>query len=239
MTISTVLAESLKRALIVFVKAPIPGDVKTRLIPFLTSAEAADLYKCFVTDVLRNSLQLSSVAKVQVAYQSHPKAADLSWVGIKSAPDFFKQDGRILGERLVHAFGIAFGKGAKQVIIIGSDSPNLPKDYLEKAFAALEEADVVLGPSSNGGYYLVGLSRPCLTLFEDVIWSTDQVVERIGQNAAKAGYALRILPPHYGIDTIDDLKMLYQQLLRHNQHAPTTTKYLDQLFKAKALFSVA
>jgi rSAM/selenodomain-associated transferase 1 len=228
-----------KRALIVFVKAPIPGDVKTRLIPYLTSNEAADLYKCFVTDVLKNASCISSLAKLSVAYQAHPKASDLSWLGKKSAHDLFRQDGRSLGERLTHAFGVAFGRGVKQVVIIGSDSPNLPKAYLEQAFDALNEADVVLGPATDGGYYLVGLSRPCLRLFEDVTWSSDQVFELASRNAVKSGYTLRILPTHYDIDTIDDLRTLHNELATRAEGAPSTTKFLSQLTKSKPLFAVA
>lgn len=236
--VTTALLQQHKRALIVFVKAPIPGDVKTRLIPHLTGLEAADLYKCFVGDLMKNINRMNSQVKVQVAYQSHPKASDLSWLGMKNAPEIFKQDGRSLGERLIHAFGVAFGRGAKQVVIIGSDSPNLPKDYLDQAFESLVNSDVVLGPSSDGGYYLVGLSRPCLKLFEDVSWSTDQVFERTSHNAQQHGYTLRILPSHYDIDTINDLKFLAQDLSREGNRAPTTKRYLSQLAKERpALFS--
>jgi rSAM/selenodomain-associated transferase 1 len=225
--------ESLKRALIVFVKAPIPGEVKTRLIPHLTSIEAANLYKCFVMDVIKSASAVRSQPKINVAYQSHPKASDISWLGLKNPPDLIKQEGRSLGERLIHAFGIAFGRGAKHVIIIGSDSPNLPTHYLEAAFTALNEADVVLGPALDGGYYLVGLSRPCLKLFEDVSWSNDQIFERTSQNATRYGYTLKVLPSHYDIDTIDDLQRLHLELNDNLRHAPTTQKYLAQLAKSR------
>ncbi len=226
-----------KRTIIIFVKSPVPGDVKTRLIPYLTSIEAADLYKCFVADTLSTIAQVCSSIKMQVAYQPHSKAANLSWLRLKNPPDLFKQEGRSLGERLIHAFGVAFGKGARQVVIIGSDSPNLPKHYIEQSFAALDEADVVLGPAIDGGYYLIGLSRPCLKLFDDVSWSTDQVFERTAQNAQANGYTLRILPVHYDIDTIEDLRTLHLALLQEGNDAPTTRKYLTELVKLKSLFS--
>lgn len=229
--------ESVKRALIIFVKSPIPGDVKTRLIPHLSGLEAADLYKCFVADILKTVSQLSMPAKVQVAYQPHAKAADLSWLGARNTPELFKQDGRSLGERLIHAFGMAFGRGSQHVVIIGSDSPTLPKTYIEQAFQALKETDVVLGPAMDGGYYLIGLSRPCLKLFEDVSWSTDQVFERTAQNAQSLRYSLKVLPSHYDIDTIDDLRTLHKELLVPGPNAPMTKRYLESLVKTKALFS--
>lgn len=235
-TETLVIPESVKRSLIVFVKSPIPGDVKTRLIPYLSSSEAADLYKCFVSDILKSVSQITTSTKLQVAYQPHTKAADLSWLGLRHPPELFKQDGRSLGERLIHAFGTAFGRGAQHVVIIGSDSPTMPKAYLEQAFQALKDADVVLGPAANGGYYLIGLSRPCLKLFEDVSWSTDQVFERTAQNAQRHGYSLRVLPSHYDIDTIEDLHKLHNEL-RSTGEAPSTKKFLENLVKAKALFS--
>jgi len=221
-----------KRTLIVFIKSPVPGDVKTRLIPFLTSTEAAELYKCFVVDTLRTLLQITAPLRLLVAYQLQSKAADLGWLGMKNPPEFFKQEGRSLGEKLIHAFGVAFGRGSQQVVIIGSDSPTVPKAYIEQAFGALSGADVVLGPALDGGYYLIGLSRPCLKLFEDVCWSTDHVFERTARNAESQGYTLRVLPSHYDIDTIEDVAMLRHDLAKDAQAAPTTRKYLDQLTRS-------
>ena len=229
--------ENIKKTLIIFVKSPIPGDVKTRLIPYLSGDEAADLYKCFVSDTLKTVAQVSSNLKTQVAYQPHSKATDLSWLGIKNPPEIFKQEGRSLGERLIHAFGQAFGRGARQIVVVGSDSPNLPKCYIEQAFKALDEADVVLGPSLDGGYYLIGLSRPCLKLFDDVSWSTDQVFERTARCAQNLGYTLRVLPSHSDIDTIEDLKTLHSVLSQGGNDAPATRKYLEHLAKAKEFFS--
>lgn len=231
--------DSVKRTVIVFVKSPIPGDVKTRLIPYLTSVEAADLYKCFVADTLNVVSKISTHTKTQVAYQPHSKMANLSWLGLKNPPDLFKQEGRSLGERLIHAFGIAFGRGAQQVVIIGSDSPNLPQQYIDQAFTALNDADVVIGPATDGGYYLIGLSRPCLKLFDDVSWSTDQVFERTCQIALANKYTLKILPHHYDIDTIEDLKTLHSDLTQTQSAAPQTKKFLSQLLKEKSLFSLA
>ena len=236
---SQVATEQCKRTLVVFVKSPIPGDVKTRLIPHLTGVEAADLYKCFVSDVIKQANQIRMTAKIQVAYQPHSKASDLSWLGMRHTPEIFKQEGRSLGERLIHAFGLSFGRGAQQVVIIGSDAPTLPANYIDHAFKALEDADVVLGPAMDGGYYLIGLSRPCLKLFDEVSWSTDQVFERTAYNAQINGYRLKILPNHYDIDTIHDLETLHIDLQEKKEQAPATRKFLSQLLKTKTLFSAS
>lgn len=210
-----------------------PGDVKTRLIPHLSSLEAADLYKCFVSDTLSTIFQISTQSKLLIAYQPNSKMADLSWLGLKSTPDFFKQDGRSLGERLAHAFGIAFGRGSQHVVIIGCDSPTLPKLNIDQAFNALNDGDIVLGPSTNGGYYLIGLSRPCLNLFENVCWSTDQIFERTAQNAQAQGYRLRVLNQHYDVDTVDDLRNLHRDVMTTHAQAPATKKFLSALAKTK------
>jgi rSAM/selenodomain-associated transferase 1 len=174
--------------------------------------------------------------KLFVAYQPSSKLPDLSWLNLKTRPEMIKQEGKSLGEKLVHAFGIAFGKGFRQVVIIGSDSPNLPSRYLDQAFTAMNGADMVIGPALDGGYYLIGLSRPSMTLFDDVSWSTDQVFERTTQNAAAQGYHWRALPNHYDIDTIDDLQTLHRELSRDGISAPATKRYLTALARGKALF---
>ena len=227
------MSSAKKKCLIVFVKSPTPGDVKTRLIPHLTGQEAAELYKCFVTDILRTTQKLGTDVRLHVAYQPHPRASDLSWVDLPNTPPMFRQEGKSLGERLVHAFGLAFGRGAQHVVIIGSDSPALPKAHLDHAFSALNDADVVLGPATDGGYYLIGLSRPCLRLFDDVSWSGDQVFEKTAQNAQVQGYKLKVLPMHFDIDTFDDLKVLQRHLSKDGLAAPVTKKFLAALAKSK------
>ena len=225
--------DSLKRALIVFVKSPIAGNVKTRLIPHLTSEESAGLYRCFVVDILNALEPLAQDGRLVVAYEPSSRMPDLSWTGFRRPPEFFRQEGKSLGERLGHAFGVAFGRGCRQVVIIGSDSPTLPPAYVDQAFAALNDADIVLGPATDGGYYLIGLSRPCLKLFDNVAWSTDQVFERTARNAQDVGYRLRVLPEHYDIDTVADLIVLHRELAAKSSLTPQTRRFLSNLVRAK------
>lgn len=226
-------AETPKRALIVFVKAPMPGECKSRLIPHLSAEESSDLYRCFVLDILTGLLPSNPDGRLMVAYQPHSRMPDLAWLGFRQAPEFFRQEGKSLGERLVHAFGTAFGRGCRQVVIIGSDSPTLPPATIDQAFTALGEADIVLGPATDGGYYLIGLSRPCMSLFDDVAWSTDQVFERTAKNAQAQGYRLRVLPTHYDVDTVEDLAVLHRDLAAGNGIAPQTRRFLLHLLRSK------
>jgi rSAM/selenodomain-associated transferase 1 len=199
---------SIKRVMLVCIKAPSPGDVKTRLIPALSSDESAQLYRCFVADAVRALNAMPLAPRMLVSYASHPKMPTLSWLG-KNPPEMFKQEGKSLGEKIIHAFGIAFGRGAQQAVMIGCDTPTLPMEYIQKAFKALESSDVVLGPTTTGSYYLVGLSRPCMNIFDNVCWSGDQIFESTVLNAQKQGYKLRVLPTHYDVETIESLRKLH------------------------------
>ena len=229
----SVAPDPVKRALIVFVKSPVAGNVKTRLIPHLSAEESAGLYRCFVGDILSALLPVNPDGRIVVAYEPSTRMPDLAWTGFRKPPEFFRQEGKSLGERLSHAFGVAFGRGCRQVVIIGSDSPTLPPAYIDHAFGALNDADIVLGPATDGGYYLIGLSRPSLKLFDGVTWSTDQVFERTARNAQGLGYRLRVLPEHYDIDTVDDLAVLHRELASKTALAPQTRRYLSNLLRAK------
>ena len=216
-----------------------PGDVKTRLIPHLSAEEAAGLYRCFVSDIFQSLHHLTTGPRLSVAYQPHSKSPDLAWVGTKNPPEFFRQEGNSLGERLVHGFGVGFGRGYQHVVIIGSDAPTLPPAYIDQAFAALADSDVVLGPALDGGYYLIGLSRPCMKLFDNVAWSTDQVFERTAANAQGQGYRLKVLPSHYDIDTFDDLAALNRDLSKNGEQCPQTRRFLQAVLRNKPLAASA
>lgn len=228
-----------KQMLVIFVKAPLPGDVKTRLIPMLNPVEAAELYQCFVKDTVRSMRTLKGV-DVHIAYQPHAKAPDPSWTGFPLP--HFRQEGQSLGERLYRAAAQAFQEKARRVIIIGSDSPTLPARYVEQAFQMLGESDVVLGPATDGGYYLVGMSRLCPGLFDQVSWSTEQVFEQSFANARKHGYSLRTLPTYFDIDTIQDLESFWRSRgsVNAGQTAALTDRFLSRIMnnKRRLAFSV-
>ena len=106
------------------------------------------------------------------------------------------------------AFEALFAQGYQQVLIIGTDAPTLPLDHVKQALTRLEQHDLVLGPALDGGYYLIGLKRPIQALFHDIPWSTDQVLKRTQEQAAKAGLTVALLEPWRDVDTLDDLQAL-------------------------------
>jgi hypothetical protein len=217
-------------ALVVFAKAPIPGEVKTRLCPPLTPDEAATLHGTFVLDVLEQIRLAASPTGRGDQTSSHlvPRTPHLlfdRYLACSPASDhvFFKimeerqgvqlldQVGPDLGARMSQTFTSLFARGYKQVVIIGTDAPTLPPSSYQEALASLNERDLVLGPALDGGYYLIGLTRPAPELFAGVPWSTDQVLPLTRKKAADLGLTVGLLKEWRDVDTIDDLRWLIDE----------------------------
>ena len=164
-------------------KAPRAGLVKTRLCPPLSPDEAAELAGAFLLDAVD---QVRSVAAARPAMAYAPVDARAFFHAL--APDFalVAQRGEDLGARLSHAFEDLLADGAPGAIVIGSDVPTLPSAVLEAALERLAGADLVLGPSEDGGYYLIGLREPRAALFADMAWSTEVVFEETMRRAQRA-----------------------------------------------------
>lgn len=213
-------------SLIVFAKAPIPGRVKTRLCPPLSGEQAARLYTAFVGDVVEGA-RACGAAAVSVAYEPRPERPDLSW--LEDSPRWFPQKGRDLGARLIAAFDAAFQAGASKVVIIGSDCPDLDPRVLEDAFRRLADAEVVLGPAEDGGYYLVGLRAPMPYLFTKMAWSEPDVLKRTLERLESRGTRFELLPDHADVDTFGDLKALARRLSAGDWRAPRSYEAIREL----------
>src|SRR5262245_14972243 len=167
-------------ALIIFAKAPIAGQVKTRLCPPLTHDEAATLHGSFVLDALERSK--TAVARLKLPMDRFLACAP------SSSLVFFKimeerhgvvlmdQMGDDVGQRMAQAFETVFAQGYQRSLIVGTDIPSLPLDHYRQALRMLDTHDVVLGPALDGGYYLIGLKRAVPELFVDIPWSTAGVL---------------------------------------------------------------
>jgi hypothetical protein len=188
-------------------KTPRAGDVKTRLSPPLSAKDAAELYRCFVLDKIEQVRTLTA-ASPAIAYT--PPDGRGFFEGV--APDFLLvlQRGPDLGARLANSFEHLFAMGHVAVCAIDSDTPTLPTAYLEQALdlIATPGIDLVLGPSEDGGYYLIGLRDLYRELFEDMPWSTAQVVPETFRRAEGKGLKVATLPPWFDIDTPEDLERL-------------------------------
>lgn len=197
-------------ALIIFAKAPIPGQVKTRLCPPLTPDEAASLHGSFVLDALERSRGLPMVDRI-LACDPSSDHVFFKIMGERHGVRLIDQVGEDLGARMEHASAGAFARGYRLVLIVGSDLPTLqPAMYLQ-SLELLASHDVVLGPALDGGYYLIGLTRPAPGLFTDIPWSTDQVLLLTRQKAETLGWSTALLPSSRDVDRIDDVLALIEE----------------------------
>jgi uncharacterized protein len=198
-------------ALVILTKTPQPGQSKTRLVPPLSYAEAAGLARALLLDQLQN-LAIFGGARLFIAFTPE-NAAGFFEGFIAQGFTCFAQRGQSLGERMRHAFEHLFASGFENIILIGSDLPALPLRFFHQAYACLEKsaADVVLGPSADGGYYLIGMNRMIATLFDDIEWSSADVLVRTIHKLEDRGLKHELLPEWYDIDTAKDLERLQSQ----------------------------
>jgi len=196
-------------ALLVIAKRPAAGCTKTRLTPPLTPAQAAQLYECFLRDTLALARAVPGVTRF--IYYAPAEAAGY----FKTlAPDFqlTPQVGADLGARLDHALTSFLAQGFQRVVVMDSDSPSLPPDYVSQAFAALAHHDVVLGPCDDGGYYLIGLTQPQPRLLHEVVMSQPHVLRDTLALAQQLGLRGALLPHWYDVDTVAELAQLQTEL---------------------------
>src|SRR6266566_4328849 len=183
-------------ALALMAKVPFAGAVKTRLTPPLSPEEAATLSTCFLRDMTTNLFGMNGDGTEGVVLYTPANAEGLLH---DLLPDGFKlvaQRGETLGERLINAAAELLSSGFESVCLINSDSPTLPGEILRTAASILlqEEDRVVLGPSQDGGYYLIGLKRPHRYLFERIAWSTADVLAHTIERAAEIDLPVDLLP---------------------------------------------
>ena len=205
--------------LAIVAKAPRAGDVKTRLCPPLSHVEAAALSAAFLEDTVD---LVRGCSGARGAFVFTPADREPYFAGL--APEFLRvaQQGPDLGARLQHAFAALFATGATAVIALGADTPTLPIAAIAEALRRLadEQVDVVLGPSDDGGYYLIGLRCPQPSLFESIAWSTPAVCAQTMAAASAAGLTVAVLPAWFDVDTAADLERLDATLDEPGVHAP-------------------
>ena len=217
-------------ALAIMAKAPIAGAVKTRLQPFLSAEEAADLARALLLDQLHH---LRAIETVDLYVAFTPLQEEALMKQLVPAPfQLFLQSEGDLGARMKNVFAQLFGKGYKAIVLIGGDLAPVPLEYFAQAYDYLDgpEPRVGLGPSRDGGYYLVGLNRPMPAMFENMAWSHDQVFTQTVTKLADLGIETRQLPVWFDIDTPDDLQILMtREDDRQNASMKNTLKLLRHL----------
>ena len=200
-----------RNLLIIFVKAPRPGEVKRRIAESIGAQAACDAYLALVEVLIGN---LRTLSNVQVRYAPDDALLEIPrW--LQPTWNAAAQGQGDLGQRLQKAFKDAFSMGAARVVIIGSDCPEVNEQDIQSAWTALDDHDLVLGPAEDGGYWLIGLSAEQPALFENISWSTGAVFEQTVARANAAKLSTRLLRKLRDIDTIDDWKHFKARTAEH------------------------
>jgi len=205
----------------VFVKAPDPGTVKTRLAADIGAVRAAALYRRIGRTLVAECVAPGRHRTVAWFAPASREAAVQEWLASCGLDGLRCQPGGGLDARLAAAFDHHFAEGARRVVVIGSDCPEVGASLVEQAFRALERDDLVIGPAMDGGYYLLGLNAPAPGLFQNIAWSTDAVYRQTMDHAARLGLSTAVLPRLRDVDTVEDARVL--GLLPPDAHPPKGT----------------
>jgi rSAM/selenodomain-associated transferase 1 len=205
----------LRRAIALFVKAPVEAAVKTRLVPPLSYAQAADLASAFLRDSSDAIARIAvSLGAAPCLFFDPPSARQSIRCAVPAAFELYPQCDGDLALRLASAYESLAARGMTDVCFVGADSPTLPLAYVRAAFAALDAGrDVAIGPASDGGYYLIGLRGAHPGIFERIEWSTSRVFAQTCERAAELGLSLEPLAEWYDIDDASGLDRLRAELL--------------------------
>jgi rSAM/selenodomain-associated transferase 1 len=231
-------------AFVLMAKAPRVGSVKTRLVPFLSADEAAELSRSFIRDMSANIAELIRAAPELGVVAFAPAGDEAAFAGL--LPDGFgllAQRGADLGERLRNVSEDLLAAGVGAVCMINSDSPTLPAAYLRQSAALLHRPGdrVVLGAAEDGGYYLIGLKRSHRHLFRRIDWSTERVFAQSVERAREIGLEAASLPAWYDVDDAASLQRLCREVLGAGEppkagqapgyRAPHTARFLGSLLE--------
>ena len=189
-----------------FIKNPEKGKVKTRLASAIGDKKAVKLYKRFLLEMLFTLNRGTFL--FYLCYSPADALEDLrNWLGEEYL--YMRQQGEDLGERMKNGFMEALAMNFKRVVLIGSDIPDLPLEFIEEAFTSLKETDVVIGPSLDGGYYLIGFKDKKFSpqAFKGIPWSTERVFEETMKILKHEGLTVHTLQPRRDIDTVEDLRI--------------------------------
>ena len=200
--------------ILLFAKAPVPGEVKSRLIPSVGAGKACEIYERMLTHAIETSLCVCAV-EIWItpaidhaffdAYRSNP------------AVSLFKQHGDDLGRRM---FNAARATAAREKLLIGADCPGVDGTYLRRAFERLRQRDAVVGPAEDGGYVLLGLKQVEASLFRNIKWGGSSVCAETCRRLNTLGWHWSLLPLQFDIDVPEDLARLDQISLRAQSSVP-------------------
>lgn len=216
----------MKRTIVIMAKAPVAGEVKTRLRDFLSAEQCAKLAECFLQDTIDKVAALE--IPIIIAYAPGERRAMFEKY-ISPNIQLIEQKGEALGERMSNVFRDLLAQNIA-VTMVGADSPTFPADYIRRAFAHLEEdADAVLGKTLDGGFYLIALRKWRPEILENIHWSSSETYRQTIDNIEKMKFRLHTVPDWYDVDVKSDLYDLNVDLLNNSSTAPQTAEFLKSL----------
>jgi len=219
--------------LVIMAKAPKPGAVKTRLVPSLSPAAVTDFYGCLLEDTLTLAHSLSDVEVAIMCPDSDVN--ELTRIARNKA-SVVAQCGEGLAAGLTSVFARFTGDHQRRVLAFNSDSPHLPRSVLEDAFESLTSHDVVVGPTHDGGYYLVGAKARHPTLFANDGMGTSSALERLLSSAQALDLSVAFAQPFYDVDVVEDVSRLAAELRLDSARAPRTAQWLKDWGLASSPF---
>ncbi len=214
-------------ALLIFIKAPVPGVVKTRLLPDLTPEEAASLYRSMAEDVLEAHSESERYDTIVYFTPEDARGDIVRWLG--EVGEYRCQRGEDLGERMYNAIVETLDRGYSGAAIIGTDCPHLTPGDISKAFDSLSEHEIVIGPSEDGGYYLIGARNASRDLFEGIAWGERDVFSETVIKASESNISFDVLHSTFDVDAFPDAVRLYRMLQNDKKkvHAPRSLETLE------------
>ena len=219
----------MKRAIIIMTKVPRAGNVKTRLQKILAPEGCEKLAEAFLKDAVNKAKTVCE--NVFIAFSPPEEIQKLKEI-LPGESNFVAQTGEDLGAKMFNAFQFVFEQKADSVVMIGTDSPTFPFDFIEQAFEFLEtNSEIVLGKTEDGGFYLIGQRVLRREIFENVAWSSPQTFEQVFANIQKTGLHLREVPGWYDVDEEADLIKLKNEIRQSEnakRRAPHTFEWINQ-----------
>ena len=216
-----------KRCVILFVKFPEKGQVKSRLAQLMDEDLVLRLYENMVLDTI--DMLTRGRFPFRICF-TPPDARDriLEWLG--QGYRAFPQTGDDLGDRMENAFERVFSEGVEDALLIGSDIPGLTAEVMDEAFTALLKNEAVIGPAGDGGYYLIGFKKGSFepVIFHDMVWSTKTVFRETMDKLHNASLKVHVLPELTDVDTVEDLKTLMSQVKDPAPEKSRTRSFLAQ-----------
>lgn len=221
----------MKNALIIFTRVPVAGQTKTRLMPYLTGEECKRLHECFLKDLFWKVKEL--YVDIFVFFTPEDKEGMLRSI-IGEEIIIFPQYGENLGERMKNAIATVLRKGYEKAVLIGTDIPQIEVEIFAQAFDSLNDSDIVIHPTFDGGYYLIGMKKNYDSIWKIERYGTNTVIQDTLSHMQREHLKVAVGKRYYDIDDRVDLKNLYEDIRKGTiVNCPVTSEYLKVHLKDK------